>query len=391
MATYQEARKIAQRFLDEEHSGGPYVIIGEQEHSMGWVFFWDSRRHQESGNFRDSLVGNAPILLDRETGQAWSTGTARPAAEYVAEYAERKRRLREGWPASLDARFLTLLVLVREGTGSRQTHYLGTLLDAQHEPREDVTALEELMELERRGLVRRAANGIYDAWIITDAGHEALRKAGLAPASSAVPALLGQARPATPGPQPGAPGPSGSESRPKPTQASTSTRSSSCPPKIPAHPPRSRGPARAKPRGSVEPNQDQHRYQEHASGKGDPEVVRLRQARLVRRQRLVACRSSRGTQEQPGSVRPGPGHGQLKRGQRRDQARQEDDSGHHVVPDLPAEQDEQDPVHREGQDDWREHDPSSYMHREVLRTPESARRQADTLGYQLAVAGQIGS
>jgi Immunity protein 35 len=176
MVTYEQARGQAQRLLDASQ-GGPYVITGDQEFDVGWVFFFDSQRHQESGNFLDSLGGNAPILIDRDTGQVCPTGTARPVEEYVAEYAERKRRLREGWPDSLDARFLALLALVRDGMGLRDARHLDLLISAGHRPREGRTALDELIELERRGLVRRcpaAEGGVGYRWIVTDAGSEIL-------------------------------------------------------------------------------------------------------------------------------------------------------------------------------------------------------------------------
>lgn len=176
MVTYEQAQGQVQRLLDESR-GGPYVITGGREFDAGWVFFYDSRRHQESGNFLDALAGNAPIFIDRDTGQVSLTGTAQPVEEYIAEYAERKRRLREGWPDSLDARFLALLALVRDGMGYRDARHLDLLINARHEPRQDATVLDELVELERRGLVRRrpaADGGTGFKWIATDAGSQVL-------------------------------------------------------------------------------------------------------------------------------------------------------------------------------------------------------------------------
>lgn len=172
MVTYEEARQSAQRLLDGS-PGGLYVITGDVEYPVGWVFFYDSRQHQESGSLLDALAGNAPILIDRDTGQACPTGTARPVEEYVAEHAERKRRLGEGWPESVDARFLTLLARVRDGVGLRDARRLDLLVSMRHEPREGATVLDELAELERRGLVRQGAGGT-GRWAVTDAGSEIL-------------------------------------------------------------------------------------------------------------------------------------------------------------------------------------------------------------------------
>jgi hypothetical protein len=62
--------------------------------------------------------------------------------------------------------------------GRRDARQLDLLINARHEPRDNVTVLDELAELERRGLVRREAGGTGYRWTITDAGSEALRAAG---------------------------------------------------------------------------------------------------------------------------------------------------------------------------------------------------------------------
>jgi hypothetical protein len=89
--------------------------------------------------------------------------------DHLAQYAERKRHLQGIWPGSLDARFLTLLSLVRDGNGQYATWKIKDLIGTLLPQRQDVTVLEELIELERRGLVRRrqGANGYM--WTITEA------------------------------------------------------------------------------------------------------------------------------------------------------------------------------------------------------------------------------
>ena len=99
---------------------------------VGWVFFWDSRKHQESGL----------------------------------------------WPASLDSRFLTLLSLVAQGLGAHATWKLDQLISLRHAPRDDVTVQEELMELERRGLVSRREGPSGYVWTVTDAGADELALPG---------------------------------------------------------------------------------------------------------------------------------------------------------------------------------------------------------------------
>jgi hypothetical protein len=61
------------------------------ETEFGWVFFYESRRFKETGDFSDRLAGNAPVIVDRAIGSLHVTGTARPTAEYIEEF----RRTRE--------------------------------------------------------------------------------------------------------------------------------------------------------------------------------------------------------------------------------------------------------------------------------------------------------
>ena len=113
------------------------------------------------------------LVLDHEELITLSRLGASPAARYPG-HAGHKRGVRDGWPGSLDARFLALLALVRDGTGLRDARQLDLLISARFRPREGRTVLDELIELERRGFVRRAAGGTGYRWAVTDAGSEAL-------------------------------------------------------------------------------------------------------------------------------------------------------------------------------------------------------------------------
>ena len=77
--------EIAQTTLPD---GDLLVICDEAtlECRFGWVFFYDSKRHTQTGDFRDTVVGNAPLIVNRYDGSIVHTGTARPIAEYIAEY-----------------------------------------------------------------------------------------------------------------------------------------------------------------------------------------------------------------------------------------------------------------------------------------------------------------
>ena len=68
--------------------GDELVIIDDAtiERPFGWVFFYQSKRYLESGEFEFCLAGNAPLIVDRRTGEVHVTGTARPIETYIAAY-----------------------------------------------------------------------------------------------------------------------------------------------------------------------------------------------------------------------------------------------------------------------------------------------------------------
>jgi Immunity protein 35 len=151
-----EARRLAQQHLDGDRGNASWLVLTrEQEFADGWVFYYDSRQHQATGAFLDAVGGNAPIIVDWETGELSITGTARPIEDYVAEHAESARRIRQGWPVGLDERLKDLLVLARDGLNGRSARTLGRYLDRLHPARPGRTVLDELLELERRRLIGR--------------------------------------------------------------------------------------------------------------------------------------------------------------------------------------------------------------------------------------------
>lgn len=66
---------------------GLTILDGETiEDDFGWLFFWQSRRYLETGNFSDILAGNAPLLVSRKDGTLHETGTAHPAEHYIENF-----------------------------------------------------------------------------------------------------------------------------------------------------------------------------------------------------------------------------------------------------------------------------------------------------------------
>jgi len=70
----------------EDHRDQKLVIVRVDEHDFGWLYFYDSSRHVESGDVRYALVGNAPLIVDKNDGKLYITGTAHPIEHYLDEY-----------------------------------------------------------------------------------------------------------------------------------------------------------------------------------------------------------------------------------------------------------------------------------------------------------------
>ena len=74
MITRNEAARLVQKELE----GSDTILIEEPiaEGTYGWVFGYQSAKYLETGNFLDMMAGNAPFLVEKETGMLHVLGTA---------------------------------------------------------------------------------------------------------------------------------------------------------------------------------------------------------------------------------------------------------------------------------------------------------------------------
>lgn len=94
MLNYEDAIATAEKQLanvDDLPDDDSLVLLLEHtiERPFGWVFFYTSRLYRETGEFRYALAGNAPLIVNRRSGEVVATGTARPVEHYIAEYEAR--------------------------------------------------------------------------------------------------------------------------------------------------------------------------------------------------------------------------------------------------------------------------------------------------------------
>jgi hypothetical protein len=90
VTTIGEAKNLAEGHLAKVAGASPdaVVIINDStiETDFGWIFFWNSRRYVESGDFRDALAGNVPLIVDRANGSVHETCTFLPIEEIIDRY-----------------------------------------------------------------------------------------------------------------------------------------------------------------------------------------------------------------------------------------------------------------------------------------------------------------
>ena len=90
MITLAEATKIALAYISklEQSTEDPVILLESKtiEKPFGWVYFYDSKLYIETGEFECQLLGNAPLIINRNSGKIHVTGTAYPIEHYIEEY-----------------------------------------------------------------------------------------------------------------------------------------------------------------------------------------------------------------------------------------------------------------------------------------------------------------
>jgi hypothetical protein len=84
---FKKAAALATAWVDIVSEGKARIVREATiAKPYGWVFFYQSRDFMDNGNEPALLVGNAPIIVDRNTSELRVTGTARTLDHYLDEY-----------------------------------------------------------------------------------------------------------------------------------------------------------------------------------------------------------------------------------------------------------------------------------------------------------------
>ena len=96
MIDRETAEQIVENYFTDYASkiGLDDEIVVLKEHTIekeyGWVFFYDTRKHLETGNVSYALIGGGPIVVERKDGSLYFLGSAWGLEEAIRRYEERR-------------------------------------------------------------------------------------------------------------------------------------------------------------------------------------------------------------------------------------------------------------------------------------------------------------
>lgn len=64
---------------------GEYVVTKVVEFDTAWVFFWNSRRLAETGDFHHRLGGNGPVVVPKSGAEPWWAWSGADIASQIAQ------------------------------------------------------------------------------------------------------------------------------------------------------------------------------------------------------------------------------------------------------------------------------------------------------------------
>jgi alkanesulfonate monooxygenase SsuD/methylene tetrahydromethanopterin reductase-like flavin-dependent oxidoreductase (luciferase family) len=84
MLTKEQAEAVAVAELNDDNVS---ILVDQTiERHWGWMFFYQSKRWIETRDLRDAIIGNAPVFVNRDTGECRFIGTSQTVAEQIEAY-----------------------------------------------------------------------------------------------------------------------------------------------------------------------------------------------------------------------------------------------------------------------------------------------------------------
>jgi len=90
MLTENQMNEVAEKYISDlaNKTGIPVQIKYQStvKKPYGHIYIYDSKKRIETGDDKYAIAGNAPFLVEIETGKIVVFGTARPKDYYIQEY-----------------------------------------------------------------------------------------------------------------------------------------------------------------------------------------------------------------------------------------------------------------------------------------------------------------
>ncbi|HXN50546.1 MAG TPA: YrhB domain-containing protein [Candidatus Acidoferrum sp.] len=84
----ERATEIARKTIDDLKATNPLVILEDKtlEKDFGWVFFYTTKKYQETRDKKYLMPGNSPLIVDRFDGSTHFLPSSLPPGRAVEEY-----------------------------------------------------------------------------------------------------------------------------------------------------------------------------------------------------------------------------------------------------------------------------------------------------------------
>lgn len=89
MISYEDAMSKATEYVS--NADIPVVITLHGRFSEGWFFCFESKEYLETGLISCRLAGNTPFIIDKDNGEIFTLGTAKPLERYLQDYENEKK------------------------------------------------------------------------------------------------------------------------------------------------------------------------------------------------------------------------------------------------------------------------------------------------------------
>jgi hypothetical protein len=84
----QKAQQIVQQELAKMKPGTEFVLLPDRTltKDFGWVFFYTTRKHKETGDIKYAIPGTGPLVVLRANGHVHALPTSVPPSVAVQEF-----------------------------------------------------------------------------------------------------------------------------------------------------------------------------------------------------------------------------------------------------------------------------------------------------------------